>query len=86
MRSTAAQIQALDRRLIARPVEQRPHGEELIEREFTVEDMSSREPVGFFQILGRDDLALEDGLRQIRCVLRDRFYNGFAAATVSWNE
>src|SRR5208282_388842 len=78
MRSTAAQIQAVDRCLVACPVEQGAHSEELIEREFTVEDMAAGEPVGFFEIPGRDDLPVQDGLRQIRRVLRDGVHHGFA--------
>jgi len=64
VRSTPAQIQAFDRRPIACPVKQRPHGEELIEGKFAVEDVSAREAVGFLEILGRDDLVAQDGLRR----------------------
>src|ERR1700691_4630612 len=77
MRSVAAQIKVLNGCSIARPVEQRTHGEELIERELTVEDMAAGKAVGFFEILGGDDLVAQDDLREIRRVLRDRLHHGF---------
>ncbi len=40
--------------------------------------MAAGEAVGFFEILGRDDLVAEDRPGQIRRVLRDRLHHGFA--------
>src|ERR1700736_2270856 len=41
MRATSAQIQILNRRLVTRPVQQRPHGEKLVEGQIAVEDLSA---------------------------------------------
>ena len=78
MRAAAAQIQAFNRSLIACPVEQRPHGEELIEREFAVKDVASGKAIGFFEIFGCDDLMAQNDLRQIRRVLRNCLHHRFA--------
>ena len=56
----------VDWRAVARPVEQRTHGEELVERQFAVEDVAAGEAVGVFQILRGDDLVAQDQLRQVR--------------------
>src|ERR1039458_2172892 len=77
MRAVSTQEQAIDWRFVARPVEQRAHGEELIESEFSVEDVASSEAVCFLEVFGRDDLVAEDGLGQIRRILGDGFHNRF---------
>src|ERR1039458_2070500 len=77
MRAVSTQEQAIDWRFVARPVEQRAHGEELIESEFSVEDLASSEAVRFLEVFGRDDLVAEDGLGQIRRILGDGFHNRF---------
>src|SRR5271156_2250294 len=68
MRTRAAQIQSAHRRQIARPVEHRPHGEQLIERQLPVINVSSREAVGGLKILWRDHLDGFHKIRQIRCI------------------
>ena len=55
-----------------------PHGEELVERKFAVEDVAAGQAVGLFQVLRRDDLVCQDQLRQIRRVLRKCLDHGFA--------
>src|SRR6266478_1050647 len=57
--STAAEIQVCHGRAVSRPIEQWPHGEELIQRQFPVKDLARGEAIVVFQILGRDDLTLE---------------------------
>jgi hypothetical protein len=62
MRAGAAEKQAADGRFVAGPIEDRPHGEKLIERQLAVEDVAAGEAVGCFEILGRDDLdAFDEG-------------------------
>src|SRR3954466_6168395 len=56
MSARAAQIEILDRRPISCPVQQRTHGENLVERQFAVKDVSTGQAINFFQILRRDDL------------------------------
>ena len=45
MRAGAAEEEAADRSLVARPVEHGAHGEELVERELAVEDVPAGETV-----------------------------------------
>ena len=52
------------------------HGEELIERQFTVEDLSAGKAVLIFQVVRGDDLVRQDQFRQIRRVLRERLDDG----------
>src|SRR6266849_8007918 len=40
MGTVAAKIQLLNRSLVASPIQYRPHGEELVERQFAVKDMA----------------------------------------------
>src|SRR5208282_4482509 len=70
MGSRPAQIQVLNRRAITGPVEQGTHGEKLVEREFTMENVAARESVGVFEILRRDDLVRENQFRKFWGVLR----------------
>src|SRR5580704_2216129 len=72
MRPRAAQVQILNRRSISSPVKQRAHGEKLIERQFTVKDVTARETVSVLKILRRDDLVRENQLRKLRRVLCQR--------------
>ena len=53
---------------VARPVEDRAHGEELVERQFAVENVAAGEAVGGLEILRRDDLHGLDEIREIRRV------------------
>jgi len=48
MRSVAAEKKPFHRSLIPRPIEQRPHGEELVQRKFAVENVAARETVRSF--------------------------------------
>src|ERR1051326_3665053 len=70
MRTRPAQIQIRNRSLVARPIKQWPHREELIKRQLPVEDVTPSEPISVLQILRRNDLVREDQLRQVRSILR----------------
>src|SRR5579862_5690575 len=69
MRSAPTQIQMLDRRAISRPVEQRTHGEELVKRKFSVEDLPAGHSILLLEIARRDDLVRQNEFRQIWRVL-----------------
>ena len=56
MRAGAAQEEAADRGLVARPIEHRAHGEKLVEGEFAVKNVAAGEAVGGFEISRSDDL------------------------------
>src|SRR5271155_163087 len=60
MRAGAAEIKSTDRRFVARPIENGAHGEELIERELAMENLSAGETVNGFQIVRSDDLHVFD--------------------------
>src|SRR5713226_10368996 len=57
MRAGAAEIEAADGSAVARPVEQRAEGEELVEGQFAVKDVASGEAVSFFEVMRSDDLS-----------------------------
>src|ERR1700674_3120791 len=78
MRPRAAQVQVLNWHAVPGPIKQRTHGKELVERKFTVENVASRESVGIFQILRRDDLVRQNQFRKPRGVLRQRPDNSVA--------
>src|SRR6266567_2372696 len=71
MRPAPAQIKILNRRAVPRPIQQRTHGEELIERKFPVENLPASEPVFFFQIARRNNLVRHNQFRQVGRVLRE---------------
>src|SRR5580693_1493497 len=78
MRATATKIEVVDRRAVARPVEQWPHREKLIERQIAMEDLSAAQSIDIFQILRRDDLVRQDHLGEIRSVPCQRLYNSLS--------
>src|SRR5437660_2835917 len=78
MRATATQVQVLNRRAIARPVQQRTHGKELVQRQFPVKDLPARHSVLFLEVEWGDDLVRQNHLRQIGSVLRQRLHHGLA--------
>ncbi len=80
MRARAAQIQMPNRRGVARPPEQRPRDEELIERQLAVKDVAAGQSVGPFEIERRDHLAREDGGPEAGRVALDRARRGVAQA------
>src|SRR3954453_1777042 len=69
VRAASAEIQIVDWRPIPRPIQQRTHREELIQRQLSMEDLATGQSVFFFQVARRDDLVREDQFRQIRGVL-----------------
>src|SRR5687767_1858488 len=60
MRAGAAKIQAFDRRPVLSPSEKRPKREELIERMFTMKDVTAGQAVNLFQVERRQNLAMND--------------------------
>ena len=66
MRSRAAQMQTLNRRLVPPVSKEWAHSEELIERQFAVEDVAAVETVIAFQVRRRDDPGGDDELGQAR--------------------
>src|SRR5258708_35121829 len=78
MRAGAAEKKAANGRLVARPIENGAHGEELIEREFAVKNVAAGEPVGSFEILRSDDLHGIDEIGQVRRVGGESFDDGVA--------
>ena len=56
MRAGAAQKQSANGGFVARPIEHRAHGEELVESKFAVENVAAGEAVSGFEIERRDDL------------------------------
>src|SRR5258708_40207628 len=78
MRAGAAEKKAANGRLVARPIENGAHGEELIEREFAVKNVAAGEPVGSFEILRSDDLHGIDEIGQVRRVGGESFDAGVA--------
>src|SRR5579859_7169628 len=68
MRARAAEEKSADGRLVARPIENRTHREELVESQFTVENVAAGETIGCFEIFGRDDLNTFDKAWKIWCV------------------
>src|SRR5882762_4020892 len=78
MRATSAQIQILNRRSVTRPIQQRPHGEKLVESQIAVEDLSASKAVGVFQVLRSDDLVRQNQLGQVGSVLRESLNHGLS--------
>src|SRR6266436_818062 len=78
MGAGAAKEEASDGSFVARPIENGAHGEELIESEFAVENVTAGEAVGGFQIKRRDDLHGFDEIGQIRRVCSESFGDGVA--------
>src|SRR5215469_2960868 len=74
----AAQIEVPDRSVVPRPIEQWTHGEELIQSQFAVEDVSPGEAVGLFEVFRRDDLAVFDKAGQVRRVFAQGLDYGVA--------
>src|SRR5258708_37532562 len=72
MRAGAAEKKAANGRAVARPFEQRAHGEKLVEREFTVENVAAGEAVGLLEVERRGGLRGEHKLREIRRIVGER--------------
>src|SRR5580698_5945840 len=73
MSAGAAEEESANRSFIPRPIQNRTHGEELIEREFAVEDVPAGEAVDRFEIARRDDLHRLDDLIEVRRMDSERF-------------
>src|ERR1700684_2645104 len=65
MRAGAAEEKSANRSFVARPIEDRTHGAELIESECAVEDGAAGEAVNSFEIARRDDLHRLDDLIEV---------------------
>ena len=73
MSAGAAKVETADGCFVAGPIEDRAHGEELIEGEFAVENVAAGETVGGFEVFGRDDLDAFDEAGEIRRVGGESF-------------
>ena len=78
MGAGTAEKKATDGCLVACPIENRAHGEKLIECELAVENVAASKTVGCFEILGRDDLDAFDHAGKIRGVSGESFDDGRA--------
>src|SRR5258707_4290238 len=72
MRAGTAEIKPTNRRFVTRPIENRPHGEELIERKLGVENVAAGKAINSFQIQRRDYLNGFDEARKIPSVGGER--------------
>src|SRR6185295_9128996 len=60
MRAPAAQVEPADGCAIARSPQERPHREELVERQLAVKDVAAAESVLSLEVVGCDDLRRDD--------------------------
>src|SRR5262245_19076926 len=72
VRARAAQVEAFDRRAVARPAGNRSQEEDLVRRDLAVEDVPAGEPEALLEVEGREHLAVHDRAAEVRRVLRDR--------------
>src|SRR3990167_9169951 len=80
MRSRAAQKKTADRRAVLTEPQERPHGEELIERELAMENLAAGQPPAALEVERRQDLARDDTRLQRGRVLLERRHHGIAQA------
>ena len=83
MRARAAEKKTAYGRLVARPIENRTHGEKLIQSEFAVKDVTAGEAVGGLEILRRDDLNALDQARQIGRISGESAQNRFGKTSAA---
>src|SRR5258708_7520560 len=72
MRARPAEEKAADGSLVAGPIENWTHSEELIESKLAMENVAAGEAVRGFEVLGRDDLDTFDKAGEIRSVRGER--------------
>src|SRR5437762_12055603 len=70
--SRSTEVETRNRRAVPCPREQRPRDEELIERDFAMEDVSARQPVRALEIERCDHLTPDDRGFESWCVGRNR--------------
>src|SRR5215471_3078552 len=75
MRAGAAEIKILDRRAIASPARNWSHKEDLVEAHFSVVNTPLAEAKGLLQIDGRQNLPVQDGIFETRCVALDDIHD-----------
>src|SRR5436309_8763827 len=78
MRARPAKVKPLDRRSVARPAKQRPHGEELVERELSVVDVPARERVSLLEVERRDHLPVDDEAGKTRGIFGQGLHHRIA--------
>src|ERR1700747_1714209 len=78
MRTGAAEEESANGSFVTSPIEDGPHGEELVERKFTVENVAAGETVRRLEILRRDDLHAFNEAWKIRSVGGERSNDGGA--------
>src|SRR5436190_1683446 len=76
VRPRATRVETTNRCLVLAEAQQWPHGKELIERQFTVENLSAGEAPALLEIERRDDLARHDQGLQSRRILFQRVDGG----------
>jgi len=54
--SRSAEVKVVDRRSVACPIEHGTHGEYLIQRKVSVEDVAAAQAIDFFKVKWGDDL------------------------------
>src|SRR5687767_2665934 len=69
MCARAAEVKSLQRCSILRPANQWPEREELVDRLFTVVNVSAAKSVRFFEVARRYHLASDDQIAQSRSIL-----------------
>src|SRR5664279_2811306 len=73
MRAIASEEQAGHRRVIARVVEHWAHGEDLVEGDFTVEDVAPGKPIPRFQVHRSNHMSGFHNIREVWRVSSQRF-------------
>ena len=76
MGAGTAEEEALDGRFVAGPVEDRAHGEQLIEGQLAVKNVAAGEAVFGFEVFGGDGLSALDEAGEIWRVIADGFDDG----------
>src|SRR5439155_4352164 len=78
MSAGPAEIEIFNWSAVVSAAENGAEGEELIQRVFAMKDVSAAETVGLLQIEGRDDLAVNDQVGEVRGVGRKGSNHGIA--------
>ena len=85
MRPGSAEIQPPDWSSVPGPPQERAKREELVERVLAMKNVPACQAVGLLQIQGRQDLAMNNNLTNIRRIFRKGFKDGickFASARI----
>ena len=72
MGARTAEIKIFDRRSVFCPTGYRTEEKELIQSELALKDISFRQAEFFFQVPGRNHLAMKDDIFQVWCIFAQR--------------